>query len=137
MRKRFSQYKPTPFSDTNLSSRPRQRRSSGGFQNFTSRGPLSDREDTGQDGRTYWYIHVKPRTMEERRIFDGPHDTEQAAYDFAYQNMPDKRFYIVPSPYRDPARATQALKHNILTDEGKNKMDEALKRVNHNIKKGK
>lgn len=104
------------------------------FQNFSppvSR-PAEQQQDDGCDGRTYYYVYIKPRQPDERPVFDGPHMTETAAYDYAYANMPDKSFRIVSSPYRDPARATQNLKHNRLTEEGI-RLKDALMPVKHKL----
>lgn len=109
----------------------RNRHHRASFQNFSP--PIQHPvEDDGRDGRTYFYIYVKPRTPDERPVFDGPHMTETQAYDYAYANMPDKPFRVVTSPYKDPARATQNLKHTRLTEEGI-RLRDALMPVKHKI----
>ena len=101
------------------------------FVNFSKpEKPMTD--DSAKDGRTYYYIYVKPRMKGERPVFDGPYPTEQAALDFAYANMADQRFRIIASDYRDPARATREFKHGRLTEEGI-KLQEAIMPVKHKI----
>ena len=129
-RKHFN--RPDPFRTEGLNkSSGRKRRTKPPYQSFSApQNPMNDGD--GRDGRTYYYVYVKPTKPEERPVFDGPHMTENEAYEYAYKNMPDKRFRVVPSPYRDPANATRALKHDRLTDEGI-KLKEALMPVRHKI----
>lgn len=79
--------------------------------------------DTGIDGRIHYYIYVKAQNNDGKRIFMGPYESYQSAADVAFKELPDKQWEIIESKYRDIARATQAHRHTILTEEGHGLLD--------------
>lgn len=81
------------------------------------------------DGRTYYYVHVRPEDNDGKRIYDGPHNSEIEAQNFAWAHFSDKPWEIEPSPYATRATAVQKYRHTLLTKDGNKKVDDVLKRM--------
>jgi len=83
---------------------------------------------TGAFGRhTYWWAYA---IYQGKLVIDGWYRTEQEANHLAYLKLPC-RFEVICLSTRDRARATQAIKHQVLEETGD--IDQALKRAKHKI----
>lgn len=76
----------------------------------------------------FWYIQARVRG---KPYLDGPHNTKEEAYAFAFKNLQGIVFEVFSNPSRDRAQVTQREKHNIL-EEGAG-MERAVERMKHKL----
>lgn len=78
-------------------------------------------------GNTWWYVVAK---HEGRVVLLGPYNTEQEANTVAVEKL-DGTYEVVQLRTRDRAKATQLLRHRILSDNSD--LGQALRRMKHTI----